>query len=562
MPTPSQTEDRDKVRSWLAGTRTRIREMLVRFPPAEPQSPGKAQPPSPGKARDSRARATTRVREMLVRSGPRESHFRSNAWSSRARARTSARETLTRVAPPALAIAGGAALLWLIAGVGFVNYDTLYALVWGQQLTRGETPQYGLPIAPTPHPLVEAIGIPLAPLGAGAETAIVVTLGFLALSACGWVVYRLGSLWFGRAAGAVAAVVLLTRVPVLSYGVRAYVDIPYTLLVLSALLVETKRRRTGAPVLVLLGLAGLLRPEAWLFSGIYWLLLVVSSERSRGDLARLGLLAAAAPLLWIASDLLVTGNAMWSLTNTKHTAATLGRASGIGDVPQYIPRRIGEVLHPAALAGAALGGVLSLTWLRERSRLGAIVGIVAVLAFALMASFGLPIDTRYAFLTSAILCLFCGAGAFGWIALAKGDRPRTPWMAAGGVVLVALLATLPGQVSSAHKELSELARQESIQGDLLALVKSRAINLKCGPVGVPNHAPIPLLALYLKGRPGLIVSAEAHQIEEGVYVDPASIEVERDYILDLHDPHSRVSIPPGFLEAHSNHSWLIFERCS
>ncbi len=36
-------------------------------------------------------------------------------------------------------------------------------------------------------------------------------------------------------------------------------------------------------MLVLLGLAGLLRPEAWLFSGIYWLMLVVSSERSRPE---------------------------------------------------------------------------------------------------------------------------------------------------------------------------------------------------------------------------------------------------------------------------------------
>ena len=59
--------------------------------------------------------------------------------------------------------------------------------------------------------------------------------------------------------------------PILSYGVRAYVDMPYLLLVLSALLVESRRRRAGAPVLALLALAGLLRPEAWVFSGLYWL---------------------------------------------------------------------------------------------------------------------------------------------------------------------------------------------------------------------------------------------------------------------------------------------------
>jgi hypothetical protein len=467
---------------------------------------------------------------------------------------------------PAIAIVLGAMLLWAIAGVGFVNYDTLYALVWGQQLSRGELPQYNLPIAPTPHPLIEALGIPLSPLGASATTTVTVALAFLALSACGWVVYQLGRAWFGRAAGIVAALVLLTRVPVLSYGVRAYVDIPYMLLILCALLVETRKRRAGAPVLVLLALAGLLRPEAWAFSAAYWIYLLLASRRSypsrtRNQLAWLALLAAAGPLVWVLSDLLVAGDAMWSLTNTKHTATTLHRPTGIGNVPQYIPRRIGEVLRPAVLAGAALGGVLSLAWLREKTVLAAAAGVTAVVVFAAMATAGLPIDTRYAFLTAAILCVFCGAGVFGWRALPLGDRRRAPWMAAGAVVLLALILTLPGQIESAHKELHNLATQETIQNDLLALVHSKAIALKCGPVGVPNHAPIPLLALYLKARPSQVVSAEAKPIATGTYVDPASTEVEHAYVLDPHDPHSAVSIPPGFTASQSNRSWLLFEHC-
>jgi hypothetical protein len=166
----------------------------------------------------------------------------------------------------ALAVLAGALLLRVITGVGFANYDTLYALVWGQQAARGEVPQYGLPIAPTPHPLVEAAGVVLAPLGPRATEGAVVALGFLALAVCAWAVYRLGALWFNRAAGAVAAAVLVTRVPVLSYGTRAYVDVPYLALVLGALVLETRRPRAGAPVLGLLALAGLLRPEAWAFS--------------------------------------------------------------------------------------------------------------------------------------------------------------------------------------------------------------------------------------------------------------------------------------------------------
>jgi hypothetical protein len=501
------------------------------------------------------------------------------------------------------AIAVGAVVLWVAAGVGFANYDTLYALAWGGQLARGETPQYRIPIAPTPHPLVEVLGVVLSPLSPGAIEGVTVALGFLALSACGWVLYRLGSLWFGRAAGALAALILLTRVPVLSYGVRAYVDIPYLLLVLCAVLVEARRHRSGidgipdrpagAPVLALLALAGLLRPEAWVFSGLYWLYLALGPAatgalrtRSRSDsasphsvappgttshesspartareLALLALLAAAAPLTWVVSDWLVTGHPLWSLTNTQHTAETLDRITGIANVPEYIPRRIGEILSPPVLAGAALGGVISLWLLPRRARLGAAVGVVAVLVFAAFATAGLPINTRYAFLAAAILCVFCGAGVFGWTRLPPEDPRRRWWMAGGALVLVALIAYIPTQYRTAHKELTKLARQETFQNDLVALVEDGSITRHCEPVGVPNHAPIPLLALYLRTSPRKIVSAEAGPIAHGSYVDPASKEVEEDYVLDPHDPHLPVEVPPGFTEAHANSAWFVFEHC-
>ena len=78
-------------------------------------------------------------------------------------------------------------------------------------------------------------------------------------------------------------------------------------------------------------------------------------HRSRQELALLTLLAASAPLVWLLSDLVITGNPLWSLTNTRHTASTLRRVSGITNVPQYIPRRIGEILRPPAACGRRPG---------------------------------------------------------------------------------------------------------------------------------------------------------------------------------------------------------------
>jgi hypothetical protein len=473
-------------------------------------------------------------------------------------------------------VAVGAALLWLVCGVGFANYDTLYALAWGGQLARGELPAYEVAIAPTPHPLIELLGVVLSPLSPRAIEDVTVALGFLALAGCAWLLYKLAALWFGRAAGVVAALIVLTRVPILSYGVRAYVDIPYLLFVLGAVLVEARRRvnherPAGAPVLVLLALAGLLRPEAWAFSGLYWLYLVIDTRRARGQLDQprstrslvgLTLLAASAPLLWVLSDLAITGDALWSLTNTRHTAKALDRVTGIANVPEYVPRRIGEILRPPVLVGAALGGLLSLLWLRRRALTAAGVGLLAVLVFIAVAAAGLPINTRYAFLTAAVLCVFCGAGVFGWTRLDASDPRRRWWMAAGAIVLVALVAFTPAQVKSAHREMDKLARQQTIQDDLVALVHDGSINLRCGPVGVPNHAPVPLLALFLKTSPVRVISAQVGAISYGQYVDPASKEVEEDYVLDPHDPHRPVNVPPGFLEAHANHTWLIFQRCS
>ena len=518
--------------------------------------------------------------------------------------RTDTSRLPARLAAP-LAIVVGAVLLRVASGVGFANYDTLYALVWGQQLTRGETPQYGIPIAPTPHPLVEALGVVAAPLGPHAGEQIAVALGFLALSACGWAVYRLGALWFNRPAGAVAALLLLTREPILSYGVRAYVDVPYLLLVLSALIVETRRRRAGAPVLALLALAGLLRPEAWAFSGLYWLYLALPTVRARGgtiaetsripgsltpsrdprtpgqpgavaetprapgvdpprtpgQLARLALLAAAAPIVWVASDWLVTGNPLWSLTNTRHTAETLHRETGIGKVPEYIPRRIGEILGPFALVPAALGGVLALAWLRVRALPGAIAGIVAVGVFAAFASVGLPIDTRYAFLAAAILCVFAGAAVCGWMELPRGDPHRRWWMAAAAVSVVALAASIPSQYRIDHHELNALGRQQRIQNELTALVRADAITTRCEPIGVTNHAPVPLLALWLETPPSEIANLQMRKIAHGTFVDPANAEVQNHYILDRNDPHQPVAVPDGFTVTHTNRSWRILQRC-
>jgi hypothetical protein len=460
-------------------------------------------------------------------------------------------------------IVGGAVALRLLIPVGFANYDTLYSLVWGQQLSRGQTPTYNIAVAPTPHPLAELVGLLLAPLGVAATLTIVLAIAYLALSSLAYLVYRLGTEWFSRPVGVAAALLLLSRYEILSYGVRAYVDIPYVVLVLAALLVETQRRRAGWPVIVLLDVAGLLRPEAWLFAGLYWLYLV--PKRGRAELVRLAALVVVAPAVWLASDLLITGNLLWSLSHTRTTAATLHRPRGIVDFPYTGARRLGEVLGPDGLIAAAIGGVLSLWLLRSRAWLGFVVGVVAIVAFAIVASSGLPIDDRYTFVPVALLAVFGGAGLFGWRSLAAGHPRRRLWQGGSLVIAVAIVAFVPWNLHRLHQTFDSTTPREQglhaqlrIQNDLVALVHSGAISLRCGKVGVPYHTPVPLLALRLHTSPANIVTG---QIARGTFVQAANPAVLRTYLLDPNDPSRTYAPPAGFGLTASNRSWRVYQRC-
>ncbi len=473
----------------------------------------------------------------------------------------------------AAAIGALAAAIWLLVGTGLVNYDTLYSLVWGRELAHGRTPDVDVPIAPTPHPLGTLLGVLLSPLSTlsdagvhgNATTTVTLVLAFLALALLGWVVYALGAAWFDPWVGVLAAVIILTRQPVLDFGARAYVDIPYVVLVLGALLIETRRPRCGVPVLALLAVAGLIRPEAWLFSGLYVVYLVWAGERDRARIARLVAVAAAGPVLWLLADWVVAGDPLHSLTGTRDTAQELGRVTGIGEVPRTAPRRIGEILREPVLVGAFGGLVLAWLWLRSRVRLAVAAGVVSLLAFTLLAAAGLPILGRYLLLPASIGAVLCGAGAFGWRALPAGDRRRRPWAWFGVLVLVLLLVFTPAQVTRLRELRHALARQDQIQDDLRALVHAPPglITPHCAPIGVPNHRPVPLLALWLDLDPRRVVSAQERRTALGTYVRPATPTVAHDYILDPRDEDQSVAPPPAtFHLAGGNRSWLVYKRCA
>jgi len=509
--------------------------------------------------------------------------------------------------------AGISAALLVLFPLGFPNYDTIYALVWGRELAHGVSPDYGAALPPTPHPLSDLLGMVTTPLGDGAIT-VTMIIAYLSLALVGYLVYRLGSLWFDRPIGAVAAAIVLTRAPFLSNGLRAYVDVPYIALVLGALLIETKRPRAGWPVLTLLALAGLLRPEAWLFSIAYLAYLLLDpppaspdpdqaadpgtssldrgpEEEARASLERadtqsaglirpalgrardalasptgaaLAALALAAPLLWALFDWITAGSPTYSFTGTQETVDTLARHTGPVDLVLWGPRALGEVMQWPGMVGAAGGTVLAFAFLRRRAALGLVATLLALGAFALLGAAGLAIIARYTMLGAAILAIFVAVALLGW-RLLESDHPwRKRWQIFAGVVALMFVLWLPNQWDLDSTVHEDLADQGEIERDLGDLADSGAFAKPlCGPIAVPNHRAIPRLAFSLDVKPTAIVSASEDGVpRRGYFLDPASPFVIHNFILDPNDPtRFSLTVPRGFQRVASNDSWILYRRC-
>ena len=468
---------------------------------------------------------------------------------------------------PLLWIGAIAGALWLIFPFGFPNYDTVYPLVWGGELAHGVSPDYGAPQPPTPHPLADLWGVIATPLGAAGASIATTVIAYLAVAAIGYLVYRLGALWFDRAIGAVAAFLVLTRPELLSDGLRAYIDLPYIALVLWALVIETRRPRAGGSVLALLAVAGLLRPEAWLFSAAYLFYLVLELERGGGRFGvrrREGItgrelggwiaLAASAPLLWGAFDLVTTGDPLYSFTVTHQTVGTLERKTGPIELLRYGPKALAQALQWTGVVAAAAGLVLGLALMRRRSLVGFCAAVLSGAAFAVLASSGLAIIPRYTLLAAAVLCVFCAVALLGWRLLA-GDNP---WRRRWQLIAVAVFAILLIQGTQQYHFLStvrnDLKSQSAIESDLHHLADSGAFRPGCRPIAVPNHRGIPRLAAWLDQRPSSILSVtEQHPPSHGYFLEPATPAVERHF--------ATAKVPPHFHRVARNESFVLYAHC-
>jgi hypothetical protein len=147
---------------------------------------------------------------------------------------------------------------------------------------------------------------------------------------------------------------------------------------------------------------------------------------------------------------------------------------------------------------------------------------------------------------------------FGWLRLERGPW-RTRWAVIGAVLIAVFVVFGPNQAG----RISDLRAAMQTQSEILADLHAISDEIPCRPIAVPNHRPIPHVALWTGVPPEQIVSAQLAQPRRGAYIDPADDRVRRNFTLDPRDPKTLTAkVPDGFTRVAANRSWVLYARCA
>ena len=372
----------------------------------------------------------------------------------------------------------------------YPDYDAYHHLIWGRDVLHGVAPGFETFAAPTEHPLYLALAALLSLFGEHADRLLVLTT-MLSLVALVAGTYALGRALFGLWPALLGALFVGSSFAFLLYAVRAFVDVPFLALVVWAAALEAARPRRGVLPMALLAAAGLLRPEAWVLAGIYWLWCLPGRDlRARVELLALVVLA---PLCWALVDLAVTGDPLYSLHATSKLASDLGRVRGVEHVPRAFVTFVADVARPpVALAGAA-GLVLAVRRFGvERMAVPIALLGAGALTFVITGIAGLAIIQRYLTVPAVALCVLAGYAVLGFTTLDPGAT-RTRWRAAAGAALVLGVVFLVVKASSFGGLRSELRFIGATHDDVRALLATRTVRegMRCGPLTFPTYRLVP-----------------------------------------------------------------------
>ena len=448
----------------------------------------------------------------------------------------------------------------------YPNYDSLYSLIWGREILHGHTPSFTAYRAPTEHPLAVAFGAVMSLFGTSGDRLMIgATLAsFVALVAG---MYRLAAAAFTPLVGLVAAGLLLTRFDFAFLAVRGYIDIPYLALVVWAAALEAQRRRRGMPVFVLLALASLLRPEAWLLMGLYWLWFNLPRATPWATRAKTAAIAAIGPVVWLIVDQLATGDALFSLHSTSTLADELGRAKGVSAVPHATWAFLVALDKKYVLVAAFAGLALAILLVPRRLGMPTLMLLIGLATFGLVGLAGLSIINRYLLVPSLMVMVFAGVAVGGWTMLEPGGLLRRGWMGVSGGLIAFAVAWMLINANLVHFT-TELDFRTHYRAQLDQLLAAPAVKAaeRCGPISTPNHKLIPDIR-WAEDLPEnrVVARSDPHQarrIRHGLalYVSNRVAVIHQAFTSTTDPPGIQVPLP-GFHRIDTHGYYGAYERC-
>jgi hypothetical protein len=446
------------------------------------------------------------------------------------------------------ALAAAAIVFWALVPT-YPNYDAYYHLVWGREIAGGHLPTFEAYQAPTEHPLYVAICWFMQLFGSHGDR-LLVLFTCLCHVAFTYAVYRLGTAIWDRRAGAMAALLAGSSFALLLYAARAYVDEPFLALVLWAAALEAERSGTRGrrAVWVLLVLAGLLRPEAWVLGGGYWLWL---SYRARTPLWSLLAIPFVAPLIWCGVDAIVTGDPLFSLHSTSDLADELNRNRSFSEVPGDFVSFLADTARLPVFLAAIVGTVVA--W---RARAGRAIHVPLALflagAFTFFATSaaGLSVLPRYLTVPAVALCLPAGYLV---------TRTRALF----ALAVVGALAFVIVRADAFDKLATELRFIRSTHDGLTAVLHTRTVaeGRACGPVTLPNYRLVPDTRWILDASQKQVGSRSAVQRDSGAALLLLGDKLLRRYgFADGASPKTNAP-PDGFVRGERRGSFTAYLGC-
>jgi hypothetical protein len=453
-----------------------------------------------------------------------------------------------------LAIGAVAAFgLAVVVGTVILNGDGVWHLIWGRALAQGTLESFAM--GPTPHPSLLGLGAATSLLGDDASYLVsYVLFGPLAFGALVAAVYdiarRLSSPW----AAVAAALIIVTSAGTVSIAAGARYDIVFAALVMTAIALEVARPRRAVAPLACLAAAGLIRPEAWVLAGVYWLWL--APRLPWPARLRSAALVAVAPAVWMAMDLAVMGDPLYSLHMTDEASESL--------YGQYTP------WENLAVAGRNLLwylGVVPLILLvpatvlllrdRPRRALAPLATLAITLGvFVLLTSQGMASNERYLLVP---VCLF---GILAAMAVDGGGRRTRPRIVIGVFLAVFLsyhMATHTEVYATVAERAADARGYDQSADALVGMPGVREALRRCPAVSLATGKMLHWFAFGSGRAPETFVSDGKGVTRPDLYIAPGNPAVaEMALTRARFDDDASFRVPRGLRAGPRNADWILY----